>query len=493
MGCASGTRADRVGYASAMDDFVIRNATVIDGTRAPRYPGDIAVSGGRISAIGQGVGRGKEEIDAAGRIAAPGFIDAHTHDDRLLLSGDMAAKVSQGVTTVVAGNCGISLAPAPRGMAKPITPPLDLLDVEGGWFRFGTFRKYVAALESQPPVTNAALLVGHTMLRAQAMDDLERPASDAERKAMRAMADEALEAGAIGLSTGLAYPPARAASTEEVIEVSMPLRDHAGLYCTHLRDEGDDIVPAMEEAFRIGREVGVPSVLSHHKLVGSGNFGRSQETLALIAERMRHQAVGLDCYPYCAASTMLSWERARVSSKTLVTWSKPRPEVAGASLDAIARDMGMTEEAAIQALLPAGAIYFCMEEQDVRRILAFEHTMVGSDGLPHDAAPHPRLWGTFPRILGHYARDSGLLPLEDAVYKMTGLTARRFGLEGRGELRVGAAADITLFDPATIVDAATFEAPIRAAKGIELVMVNGAVVWREGRSTGARPGRVLRR
>jgi N-acyl-D-amino-acid deacylase len=190
---------------------------------------------------------------------------------------------------------------------------------------------------------------------------------------------------------------------------------------------------------------------------------------------------------------MLSWERARVSSKTLVTWSKPRPELAGASLDAIARDMGMTEEAAIQALLPAGAIYFCMEEQDVRRILAFEHTMVGSDGLPHDAAPHPRLWGTFPRILGHYARDSGLLPLEDAVHKMTGLTARRFGLEGRGELRVGAAADITLFDPATIVDAATFEAPIRAAKGIELVMVNGEVVWREGRSTGARPGRVLRR
>jgi N-acyl-D-amino-acid deacylase len=476
-----------------MNDYVIRNATIIDGTRAPRYAGDIAISGGTISAIGTSVGQGRNEIDAAGRIAAPGFIDAHTHDDRLLLSGDMAAKVSQGVTTVVAGNCGISLAPAPRGMANPVTPPLDLLDVEGSWFRFKTFRDYIEALESQPPVTNCALLVGHTMLRAQTLDDLKRPAGDAERKAMRALADEALEAGAIGISTGLAYPPARASTTEEVIDVCRPLKDHDGLYCTHMRDEGDDIVAAMEEAFRIGREVGVPIVLSHHKLVGSGNFGRSTETLALIEERMRHQPVGLDCYPYCAASTVLAWERARVSSKTLVTWSQPHPEHAGVPLDKIARDMGVSEEAAIERLLPAGAIYFCMEESDVRRILAFEHTMVGSDGLPHDAAPHPRLWGTFPRILGHYARDAGLLTLEDAVHKMTGLTANRFGLKGRGELKVGAAADITLFDAATIAEGATFEKPIATAKGIDLVMVNGNVVWRDGGPTGARAGRVLRR
>ncbi len=249
----------------------------------------------------------------------------------------------------------------------------------------------------------------------------------------------------------------------------------------------------MEEAFRIGREVGAAIVLSHHKLTGSGNFGRSRETLAVIEERMRHQDVGLDCYPYCAASTVLSLERARVSSKTLVTWSRPHPDVAGIPLDQVARDMGLTEEAAIAALSPAGAIYFCMDEGDVRRILAFEHTMVGSDGLPHDAAPHPRLWGTFPRILGHYARDTGLFSLESAVHKMTGLTARRFGLEGRGELKAGAAADVTLFDAATVADAATFSEPIRASKGIELVMVNGSVVWRDGRSTGARPGRVVRR
>jgi len=476
-----------------MTDFVIRNATIIDGTRAPRYQADIAISGGVISAIGPSLPGGKEEIDATGRIAAPGFIDAHTHDDRLLLSGDMAAKVSQGVTTVVAGNCGISLAPAPQGMTNPVTPPIDLLDMDGGWFRFKTFREYVDALRSQPPVTNCALLVGHTMLRRQAMSDLTRSASASETGAMRGMVEEAMEAGAIGVSTGLAYEPARAASTEEVIDVCGPLKDHKGLYCTHLRDEGDDITAAMEEAFRIGREVGVPIVLSHHKLTGAGNFGRSRETLAIIEERMHHQDVGLDCYPYHAASTVLSWARASVSSKTLVTWSKPHPEIAGAPLDQVARDMGLTEEAAIAALSPAGAIYFCMDEDDVSRILAFEHTMVGSDGLPHDTAPHPRLWGTFPRILGHYARDAGLFSLETAVHKMTGLTARRFGLEGRGELKVGAAADITLFDAATVADAATFSAPIRAAKGIELVMVNGDVVWRDGRSTGARPGRVVRR
>jgi N-acyl-D-amino-acid deacylase len=476
-----------------MSELVIRNATVIDGTRAPRYRADIAISGGEISAIGPGLPRADEEIDASDLVAAPGFIDAHTHDDRLLLSGDMAAKVSQGVTTVIAGNCGISLAPAPNGMTSPITPPLDLLDMEGGWFRFKSFREYVDALEAQPPVTNCGLLVGHTMLRRQAMTDLRKPASASERASMRAMADEALQAGAIGISTGLAYEPARASTTEEVIDVCRPLKEHNGLYCTHLRDEGDDITDAMEEAFRIGREVGAGIVLSHHKLTGSGNFGRSRETLAVIEERMRHQDVGLDCYPYCAASTVLSHERARVSSKTLVTWSKAHPEVAGTPLDEVARNMGLTEEAAIEALQPAGAIYFCMDEDDVRRILAFEHTMVGSDGLPHDAAPHPRLWGTFPRILGHYARDVGLFSLESAVHKMTGLTARRFGLEGRGELKVGAAADITLFDAATVADAATFSTPIRASKGIELVMVNGDVVWRDGRSTGARPGLVLRR
>src|SRR5688572_24921121 len=205
---------------AARYSLVIRNGTVIDGTRAPRYEADVAVQDGRIAAIGRLDGvRGDSEIDAAGRIVAPGFIDAHTHDDRLMLSApDMAPKVSQGVTTVVAGNCGISLAPAPKGMRAPVAVPLDLLDGEGGWFKFRSFGEYVAALKAKPAATNCALLVGHSMLRVQTMDDVARPASSTEIGAMRELVEEAMEAGAIGVSTGLYYEPARAAPTEEVIE-----------------------------------------------------------------------------------------------------------------------------------------------------------------------------------------------------------------------------------------------------------------------------------
>jgi N-acyl-D-amino-acid deacylase len=473
-------------------ELLIRNATVIDGTRAARFAADIGVSSGKISRIGKLKEKGEIEIDACGRIAAPGFIDAHTHDDRLMLSApDMSPKVSQGVTTVVAGNCGISLAPAPRGMASPVTPPLDLLDDEGSWFRFLTFASYVEALEASPAATNCALLVGHSALRVQTVSDLNRPATPAEEAEMRRLAEDALAAGAIGISTGLWYEPARAATTEEVIEVCRPLTARRALYCTHMRDEADDVTASLEETFRIGRELAVRVVISHHKVAGVRNHGRSEETLALIHRSMGRQPIGLDCYPYCASSTILSYDRTLGASKTMVSWSRPHPGMAGMELEAIAERMGVPVRDAVEALLPAGAIYFAMDEADVRRILAFPDTMVGSDGLPHDAAPHPRLWGTFPRVLGHYARDVGLFSLETAVHKMTGLTARTFGLEGRGLIKPGMAADITLFDAQTVGDAATFESPIRAAPGIETVVVNGEVAWRAGESTGARPGRVL--
>ena len=417
-------------------DLVVRNGTVVDGTRAPRYRADLAISGDRIRALGSVSEKGRSEIDAAGLVVAPGFIDAHTHDDRLMLSApEMAPKVSQGVTTVVAGNCGISLAPAPRGMAAPVLPPIDLLDDAGAWFRFPTFRSYVDELHAHPAATNCALLVGHTMLRAQTMDELQRPARDNEIEKMRGLTAEALAAGAIGVSTGLYYEPARAATTEEVIEVCRPLGEHQGIYCTHMRDEGARVIDSLEESFRIGRELGVPVVISHHKVVGTPNHGRSLETLPFIERAMRSQKIALDCYPYCASSTILSYSRTLVASTTLVTWSKPHPEFAGCKLDEVAARMGLGIEAAVARLLPAGAIYFSMDEADVQRILAFEHTMIGSDGLPHDAAPHPRLWGSFPRVLGHYSRGLNLFPLETAVHKMTGLTAKSFGLEARGSFR----------------------------------------------------------
>src|SRR5258708_5398597 len=385
-------------------DLLIRNATVVDGTRATRFEADIGVRGGKIAEIGRLKGKGDVECDACGKIAAPGFIDAHTHDDRLMLSApDMAPKVSQGVTTVIAGNCGVSLAPAPRGMPRPVTPPLDLMDCEGGWFHFPKFANYVEELRARPAATNCALLVGHTMLRVQTMKDLDRPASQGEIKKMKEMVDEALAAGAIGLSTGLYYEPARAATTEEVIEVCRPLTRRQALYCTHMRDEGDHVVDSLEETFRIGRALGVPVVISHHKVVGKPNFGRSAETLPIIEKAMSAQKIGLDCYPYCASSTILSFSRVGVASKVLVTWSKRHPEFSGMDLAEISRKMNLSVEKTVEQLLPAGAIYFSMEEQDVQRILGFEHTMIGSDGLPHDAAPHPRLWGTFPRVLGHYS------------------------------------------------------------------------------------------
>src|SRR5437660_2021166 len=475
-------------------DLLIRNATVIDGTRAPRFAADVGVSSGKISRIGKLKEKGEIEIDASGRIAAPGFIDAHTHDDRLMLSApDMAPKVSQGVTTVVAGNCGVSLAPAPRSMPQPVTPPLNLMDSEGTWFHFKSFKEYVEALRAQPPATNCALLVGHSMLRVQTMDDLEKPASPREISLMRNMVDEALAAGAIGFSTGLYYEPASAAPTEEVIEVCRPLAARKGIYCTHMRDEGDRVVDSLEETFRIGRELGVPVVISHHKLAGKPNHGRSAETLPIIEKAMRSQRVGLDCYPYCASATILSVSCVGPASKVLVTWSKPHPEFSGMELTEIASKLRLSIPAAVEKLLPAGAIYFSMDERDVQRILGFENTMIGSDGLPHDGAPHPRLWGTFPRVLGHYSSGLNLFPLETAVHKIPGLTARTFGLADRGVLKQGFAADIVVFDENEIDEAATFEKPIQRAKGIHTVIVNGAVVWREGKSTGARPGRVLAR
>jgi N-acyl-D-amino-acid deacylase len=234
-------------------------------------------------------------------------------------------------------------------------------------------------------------------------------------------------------------------------------------------------------------------VISHLKVVGEANRGRSAEALSFIERNMATQSICMDCYPYTAGSTVLSADRAASSTRTIVSWSKTLPEHAGQDLDVIARKMGVSQEEAIRRLLPAGGIYFRLDEADVQRILAHGKVMIGSDGLPHDASPHPRLWGTFPRVLGHYGRSLGLFSLETAVHKMTGLTARNFGLADRGVLKEGAYADLTLFDADRIDEGATYESPMTPARGIDAVIVNGEMVWRDGRSTGARPGRVLAR
>jgi N-acyl-D-amino-acid deacylase len=323
------------------------------------------------------------------------------------------------------------------------------------------------------------------------MDRLDRAATQAEIARMRELVRESLVAGAIGVSTGTAYTPAACAPTEELIEISRPLTEFDGLYATHMRNEDDQVMESIEETCLIGQTLNVPVVISHHKTIGTRNHGRSVETLNLITMRMQEQPMGLDCYPYIAASTVLRADRIEQSSRIIVTWSKPHPEFSGIDLDEVAQRLGLPMAKVVDAIQPAGAIYFMLNEDDVQRILAFEDTMIGSDGLPHDAKPHPRLWGTFPRVLGRYSRDLQLFPLETAVYKMTGLTAHKFGLRGRGVLRKGAHADITLFNPDTVLDAADFQHSTLPARGIDTVIVQGAIVWREGKPTGARPGRVL--
>ncbi len=477
-------------------DILIRGGTVIDGSGAPRVDADVGIRGGRIVFVGDAGGSytATRTVDASGLIVAPGFIDAHTHDDRALLSSpDMVPKVSQGVTTVITGNCGVSLSPTGAGLARPTPPPLDLLDVEGDWFRFPTFAAYLAALDAAPAAINTAALVGHTTLRLATMDRVDRPATAAEIDAMRAMADEALNAGAIGCSSGLFYEPAIAAPAEEVIAVFAALREHGGVYCAHLRSEAEAIMPAIDETLRIGRELGVPAVISHHKVGGRPNFGRSKETLPYLGSKMAEQAICLDCYPYSASSTILSEHRAAAAERTLLTWSRPMPQHNGRDLADVVAEMGLPRAEVIERLLPAGAVYFMMDEADVQRILAFDDTMIGSDGLPHDAIPHPRLWGTFPRVLGHYSRDLKLFPLETAVRKMTGLTASNFGLLDRGVIREGAHADLTLFDADTIIDVASFADSARPSRGIVEVFVAGESVWADQAPTGARPGKVLRR
>lgn len=476
-------------------DFIIRNASVIDGSKAPRFHADIAIRADKIAAVGKLDGaRADGELDATGLIAAPGFIDAHTHDDRLLLSApEMTPKLSQGVTTVVVGNCGISLAPLDWNSARgAMIPPLDLLD-EGPWFRFHSFAAYLEELRSRPAAINAACLVGHSTLRIQTMDELARPANAKEVAHMQELARAALQAGAVGISTGTYYPPAAAAPTQELIEVCRPLREHGGVFVTHMRDESENVIDSLDETFLIGRTLGVPVVISHHKVAGVANFGRSKETLAHISRHLPQQPIGLDCYPYAASSTVLSADRLKSATRVLVTWSKPHPEFAGTELSVVAQRMGVSVEAAAQQLLPAGAIYFSMQEDDVRRILSFEETMIGSDGLPHDAFPHPRLWGTFPRVLGHYTREVGLFDLETAVHKMTGLPAAKFGLTGRGAIKPDCYADLVLFDAERVADTATFEQPLLPAAGVHSVFVNGKCAWRQNRATGARGGRVLDR
>lgn len=477
---------------SEVADTLIVGAQLYDGTGAPPRAGDVALRDGRIAAIGKlSTWTAREVVEARGRALAPGFIDVHTHDDtHVIRAPDMLPKLSQGVTTAIVGNCGISASPVALKGEPP--DPMNLLGGRDA-FRYPTFSAYIEALEAAQPAVNVGALIGHTSLRNNHMDRLDRAATPAEIDAMRVQLEDALSHGALGLSTGLAYASAFAATTEEVIALAEPLANAGALYTTHMRTEFDAILDAMDEAYRVGRHARVPVVISHLKCAGPANWGRSTEVLASL-ERIRHrQRVGCDCYPYSRSSSTLDLKQVTGDIDITVTWSTPHPEMAGKLLEDIASAWGMSQQEAARRLQPAGAVYHNMSEDDVRRILSHPATMVGSDGLPNDPLPHPRLWGAFPRVLGHYARDTQLIPLEQAIRKMTSLSARRFGLAQRGEVRTGYHADLVLFDPQRVRDMATFEHPQQCAQGIDAVWVAGVRSYCDGQSTGARAGRFVAR
>ena len=473
-------------------DIVIRNGHVADGTGKKLFAADVALKGDRIAAVeAPGTLKGDNEIDATGRVVAPGFIDVHTHDDTALIDNPtMAMKASQGVTTVVCGNCGASAAPYIR---DDVGHFLSLI-VRNQANISKSFTEFAGKVEAAKPAINGAFLIGHSTLRMNFMgDDLARTATPGETSAMRDLLDQSLEQGAIGMSSGLFYAVANGASTDEVAEVAKPLGKWGVVYTAHMRDEGENILPAMDETFEIGRRAGASIIVSHHKCSGRANFGRMVETLPKFTDAMKKQEIAFDVYPYVAGSTILRSDMLERADKVLITWSDKVAGMSGRDLKEIAAEMGCSMREAADRLQPAGAIYFMMDEKDVQSAMAHPGAMIGSDGIPFDAHPHPRLWGTFPRVLGHYSRDLGLFPLEDAVRRMTSYSAQRFGLAKRGTIKPGFYADVCVFDPETVIDTATFEKPISAAKGIDVVLCNGEVVWRDGKPGGGRAGRALKR
>lgn len=481
-------------------DLLIRNARIIDGSGAAAFETGVAVAQGEIVSVDADSRWSAEEtFDADGLVLAPGFIDTHTHDDTSVIEAPaMLPKLTQGVTTVVAGNCGISASPVLTQNALP--SPMGLLGTPA-MMQYRSFAEYARAVDAASPTVNVLALVGHTTLRANHMDRLDRAATPSEIRAMRAQLQQSLDSGALGLSTGLAYESANAASLDEVLGVAEPLRTAHALYTTHLRSETEAILEAMEEAFAVGMGAGTGEVeqppisvlISHLKCAGPDNWGRTPEVLALLDRARARQTVHCDCYPYTASSSMLDLRQVDERIEIRITWSEPHPEMAGKSLKEIAARWNRTQLEAAKQLQPAGAIYHNMSPADVRRVLKHPAVMVGSDGLPHDPLPHPRLWGTFPRVLGQFCCEEGLFDLPEAVHKMTGLPAETIGLRHRGFVREGYAADLVLFDPLTVRDTATWEHSTQPSVGIRRVWVNGVLSLVDGKPTGQRGGRFLPR
>jgi len=527
--------------------LLIRNGSVIDGTGAAGRPADVAIEGDRIAAIGPGLrGEATRVIDAVGHVVAPGFIDAHSHSDLFYFACPSAeSKVRQGVTTEVVGMCSFSQAPlrpgqedVVRGWAGGIGASLDL--------KWQTFAQYLDALAAIRPAVNVAHLAGHGAIRIAAMGFENRPAGADDIKAMERLLGEAMDAGAFGFSTGLVYAPSAYSETPELIALARSMRERNGLYFSHIRGESSMLLDSIREAIRIGDEGGVGVQISHVKASGKENWPLIDTALRMIEDgKTRGIDVLGDVYPYNAGSTKLdnlmpSWSHAggldkllerlgdratrrKVAEECLVDgerWrtggsgevgfdqvfiaSCKRRELEGLSLAQIARQSGTAPADTLMDLLleqkcTVGMVSFTQSLDNVAKVIAHPALMIGSDSIPlfegdgdKPGKPHPRTYGTFPRVLGEYARERRLISMETAVHKMTGMPAGRLGLKDRGLLREGFAADVTVFDPAAVKDESTYADPHRYPSGIPYVIVNGAVAVDSGRMQGPGAGRILR-
>ncbi|MEV7188007.1 D-aminoacylase [Kitasatospora sp. NPDC093102] len=534
-------------------DLLLRGATLVDGTGAPARPADLAVAAGRVAVLPPGTAvAAAETLDVAGRVVTPGFIDVHTHSDALAApfgggthtDGDALdelrlAPLLQGVTTEISGNCGISLFPALPERLPELAEHLRVSFGLGPVLPAEDFDAFAAGQRPELRRNHITSLVGHGTLRAGVMGFEDRPPTPEELAAMCELLDRALTQGAAGLSTGLIYPPGVYADTEEIVALATVAARHGKPYVTHLRDEMSQVEKALEEALEIAVRSGAPLQVSHHKTAGRHAWGATLRTLPRL-ERARAEGVDVLCdvYPYTAGSTVLHamlppWTSEggvaalleRLRSKEMrdriradiangvegwentvgnggwdlisVAAAPARRAAEGRRIADLAAERGTDPvdyvcDLLLEAQGEVTIISHSMREDDVRRVLASPLSMIGSDGVPKPGRPHPRWAGSFARVLGHYGREHGLLPLELAVHKMTGLPAARFGLTGRGVVRDGAVADLVVLDPAAVLDGATFEQPLLPPVGVETVVVAGRVAVRGGRPTAIRAGEVVR-
>ncbi|HAI74148.1 MAG TPA: hypothetical protein DCS28_01140 [Candidatus Moranbacteria bacterium] len=523
-----------------MFDIIIKNASIIDGTGSPAFLGDVGIKEDEIKKIGElRDERAAVEIDAEGKIVCPGFVDVNNHSDtywRIFLTPHLESLIYQGITTIVGGNCGTSLAPlATPATIDAIQKWTDIKSININWLKL---KEFFAVLEEKKLSPNFATLVGHTTLRRGIIGDEARSFLPKEIEALQKNLKKAMKEGALGMSTGLIYSHARLAPYDELLALAKIVKKYNGVYATHIRSEQSDFLEAIEEALRIAEESGVKLHISHLKVIGKKNWSKMNEALAVI-EKAKGEGIDVtfDVYPYTATGSVLysflpAWVseggkknmlhrlkdpvvRAKVIaemrksefdfSKIEIAISPLNKTLARNSISEIAKSQEKSVEEAIIDILIAseGMVITSMEvlsEENIRQALVHPLSFVATNGAGYDIfhaktgeRVHPRNFGSFTKILSKYARDEKLLNLETAIRKMTGAPAEKFGLKRRGKIKEKYFADIIMFDYDKIESSATMENPYQYSKGIELVAINGEIVLADGKYNGNRNGRVIKR